>query len=515
MSTTDNDQQQQQTSTNTGSEELVGPSKKELKKLAKKNEKKMKKSEVSEGKVEVQPVEKENVSSTMGIEEEAHVGATIIYVPANCDESEALKVAIGCALFATKTDDETANVTLQVMSVVPSCSGTSLSSSTTTMPVLMVTRTPPQAAVIIRGGNAILTYLASLSSSSSSLVSPDPMVEEWLEWEQQVLRNVICNSAGATPTKISALLQYLDQALLLGGDTSTVLQHRQELTSIADVALLSTLAASILPKLGNISDIPHSVQHYLDYHASLISSAQQVLAQLKPSVSWNPKDPSLDRAVEASFADAIRTAFPSLSEEDTVTILKVQKCTSVKNGHYQCNSAMPIFALLKANTTVSSTHPTWKTPHEVAKAIMDAIPIDHPIIDATRLSVTGPGFILCHLTPRYLQSWVNQLKRAAIPPAHMQKQTVVVDFSSPNIAKEMHVGHLRSTIIGESVCRIFEYCGNRVIRMNHLGGMSCLHIFIACIRVDYKINLFDYVFLYTFFFFVNGIDWGTQFGKHI
>jgi arginyl-tRNA synthetase len=46
---------------------------------------------------------------------------------------------------------------------------------------------------------------------------------------------------------------------------------------------------------------------------------------------------------------------------------------------------------------------------------------------------------------------------------------VVVDFSSPNIAKEMHVGHLRSTIIGESVCRILEYMGNEVVRTNHVG----------------------------------------------
>ena len=49
------------------------------------------------------------------------------------------------------------------------------------------------------------------------------------------------------------------------------------------------------------------------------------------------------------------------------------------------------------------------------------------------------------------------------------KQTVVVDFSSPNIAKEMHVGHLRSTIIGESVCRILELCGADVKRVNHVG----------------------------------------------
>lgn len=507
MNTTDNDQQQQQTSTSAGSEEVVGPSKKELKKLAKKNEKKMKKSEATEEKVDV---EKETTSSSfaMGIQEEAHVVTTIVYVPANCDESEALKVAIGCALFATKTDDESLKVSLLGMSVVPPCSGTSLSSFT--MPVLLVARNPPQAAVIIRGGNAILTYLASLSPTS--LVSSDPMVEEWLEWEQHVLRNEIGDNTTANSANLLVLLQYLDQALLLGGDTNTVLQHRQELTSIADVALISTLSTSLYPTIMSRNDIPHSVQHYLEYHASLISSAKRTLTQLKPSFCWNPNDPSLDRAVEASFADAIRTAFPSLSKEDTVSILKVQKCTSVKNGHYQCNSAMPIFALLKGTTTVGTTA-TWKTPHEVAKAILDAIPIDHPIIDASRLSVTGPGFILCHLTPPYLQAWVNQLVRAAIPPTHLEKQTVVVDFSSPNIAKEMHVGHLRSTIIGESVCRIFEYCGNRVIRMNHLGGKYA-RVFIACLFLREFIELTKLTKPFPLHIFIfNGIDWGTQFGK--
>jgi arginyl-tRNA synthetase len=49
------------------------------------------------------------------------------------------------------------------------------------------------------------------------------------------------------------------------------------------------------------------------------------------------------------------------------------------------------------------------------------------------------------------------------------KQVITVDFSSPNIAKEMHVGHLRSTIIGESICRIFEYIGHTCNRTNHVG----------------------------------------------
>ena len=50
-----------------------------------------------------------------------------------------------------------------------------------------------------------------------------------------------------------------------------------------------------------------------------------------------------------------------------------------------------------------------------------------------------------------------------------EKKKVLVDFSSPNIAKEMHVGHLRSTIIGDTICRILEFCGHETLRVNHVG----------------------------------------------
>lgn len=392
-------------STSTGEKEAVGPSKKELKKMAKKSEKKMKKSEAA-AEVEQTPTVNNKNSSTVEVQEEE--AGIKVYVPAICEESEALKAAIGCTLLLNNNDK---NIKLQVTSVVPPCSNT-FSSST---PILVVKKTPQ---VIIYGGNAILTYL-----SPSNL---NPTVDEWLEWEQHVLKNASGSTAATT-----AALQYLEQALSQGGDTNTVLKHRQEPMSVADVVIISTLTTTLLPKILTAGiHVPPSVQHYMDCHASVVSSAKQTLLHQQPSYLWNPEDPSLDRAVEATFADAIRTAFSSLSEKDLVSILKVQKCTSVKNGQYQCNSAMPIFAFLKATTTT-----TWKSPHEVAKAIIDAIPCDHPIIDASRLTVTGPGFILCHLTPSYLQAWVNKLLVAAIPPIHVQKQTIVVDFSSPNIAK--------------------------------------------------------------------------------
>jgi len=61
----------------------------------------------------------------------------------------------------------------------------------------------------------------------------------------------------------------------------------------------------------------------------------------------------------------------------------------------------------------------------------------------------------------------SMMENFSYPESKTQK--IVVDFSSPNIAKEMHVGHLRSTIIGESICRIFEFMGNDVVRTNHVG----------------------------------------------
>lgn len=78
--------------------------------------------------------------------------------------------------------------------------------------------------------------------------------------------------------------------------------------------------------------------------------------------------------------------------------------------------------------------------------------------------------ILLQLHPNYHQEEINTILRNGLVLEQVkQKEKVVVDFSSPNIAKEMHVGHLRSTIMGESICRVLEYLGDEVVRVNHLG----------------------------------------------
>ena len=82
-----------------------------------------------------------------------------------------------------------------------------------------------------------------------------------------------------------------------------------------------------------------------------------------------------------------------------------------------------------------------------------------------QVEVAGPGFINIHLKKRVVTSLLRDiLVKGVQPPPVGQRKRCVVDFSSPNIAKEMHVGHLRSTIIGDSICRMLEFVGHDVLR---------------------------------------------------
>jgi len=146
----------------------------------------------------------------------------------------------------------------------------------------------------------------------------------------------------------------------------------------------------------------------------------------------------------------------------------LSRSTRVGFGHYQFNGAMALSKVLKLN------------PREIAQKIVDAVDLDD---EAETLEVAGPGFINIYLKPR----WLAQQLQAANADARLgieaeQQQTVVVDYSAPNLAKEMHVGHLRSTIIGDAVAKTLEFLGHKVIRQNHMGdwgtqfGMLLAHL---------------------------------------
>jgi arginyl-tRNA synthetase len=128
-----------------------------------------------------------------------------------------------------------------------------------------------------------------------------------------------------------------------------------------------------------------------------------------------------------------------------------------KLGDYQINAAMALAKRL------------GKKPREVAEPLAEAIATDACIASA---EVAGPGFVNLRLDDGWLAARLTEdsldRDRDGVPPTDAP-ETVVVDFSSPNIAKQMHVGHLRSTIIGDAICRTLRFAGHRVIGDNHLG----------------------------------------------
>jgi arginyl-tRNA synthetase len=134
----------------------------------------------------------------------------------------------------------------------------------------------------------------------------------------------------------------------------------------------------------------------------------------------------------------------------------VRATADPKFGDYQANGCM---ALAKA---------LGKNPRELAAAVREAVDLE-PL--AGKPEIAGPGFLNVRLHDEWLAAALADL---LVDDAHGltapgAPRTVVVDFSSPNVAKPMHVGHLRSTVIGDSLARIFEALGHRVVRDNHLG----------------------------------------------
>ena len=138
-------------------------------------------------------------------------------------------------------------------------------------------------------------------------------------------------------------------------------------------------------------------------------------------------------------------------------------------GDYQANGVMGAAKKLKTN------------PRELATKVVEQLDLEGI---ASKIELAGPGFINIHLDPVWMASQLVKVAgddKLAVSQRATPKQ-VVVDYSAPNLAKEMHVGHLRSTIIGDAVVRAIEFRGDKVIRQNHMGdwgtqfGMLLAHL---------------------------------------
>lgn len=178
------------------------------------------------------------------------------------------------------------------------------------------------------------------------------------------------------------------------------------------------------------------------------------------------------RAVREAFTKAIQSAFPGPISEGHDAVIST---SDPKFGDYQCNSAMALFKKHKALLGEKG----MTSPKAVGEAIQShlapyvADPSEAEASSASKLfakAATAPqGFVTVILNGEWLANALLPFVTNPITYTASERMNVLVDMSSPNIAKDMHVGHLRSTIIGESTARILEFSGHDVMRANHLG----------------------------------------------
>jgi arginyl-tRNA synthetase len=171
----------------------------------------------------------------------------------------------------------------------------------------------------------------------------------------------------------------------------------------------------------------------------------------------------------AADLDAALSGVAAAAGLDPAKFVPGVRSADPKHGDYQANGVLAYAKQAGAN------------PRTLAGQLVAAVPAG--LREVCDISIAGPGFINFTLKPAALLGWLqaHPSRDALAAGAHRVRagQTWVVDYSSPNTAKQMHVGHLRSVVIGEALCRLQAFCGAKVIRDNHIG------------------------------------DWGTQFGKLI
>jgi len=161
--------------------------------------------------------------------------------------------------------------------------------------------------------------------------------------------------------------------------------------------------------------------------------------------------PNIQHLLDSRVTAAMRAAFP-----DAEAPAIVQSSQDPRFGDYQANGAMALAKLLKMK------------PRDVAAAIIARLDVSDL---ADKVEIAGPGFINITLRREWVAAEIGRInadERLGVPQA-AKPETVVVDYSAPNLAKEMHVGHLRSTIIGDALARMLDFAGHTVVRQNHVG----------------------------------------------
>lgn len=170
----------------------------------------------------------------------------------------------------------------------------------------------------------------------------------------------------------------------------------------------------------------------------------------------------IEKYIEEVFMTAIHKLYP----DKELKPIEISIATNEKFGDFQTNFAMMNSKIIGGN------------PRKIAEEIVAEIGTSNHLIE--KLEIAGPGFINIFLKDEYLGEYVSKMTTEKFEYTELNtKGDVIIDYSSPNIAKRMHIGHLRSTIIGDAVKRLYNFLGYHTVADNHIG------------------------------------DWGTQFGKLI
>ena len=162
---------------------------------------------------------------------------------------------------------------------------------------------------------------------------------------------------------------------------------------------------------------------------------------------------SLLEILRKQVTNAIKEAFEDRFKH--IQLADIAPCVKEEFGHYQCNSPLRLSRELKEN------------PRLIAEKIINHFK-ERDLY--SKIEIAGPGFINFTFSKEALSVELEKQSRDSLLGVRApKKERMIVEFSSPNVAKELHVGHLRSTIIGDSLARLFEFLGHDVLRLNHIG----------------------------------------------
>ncbi len=195
--------------------------------------------------------------------------------------------------------------------------------------------------------------------------------------------------------------------------------------------------------------------------------------------------------ISAKLEEALHRAFLKVFPTDN----RSSKTSSILTSSSLVPASKPEFGDFQINCALALAKEIKQSPRDIAQQIVDQLKNDDDFLKICNPpSIAGPGFINLSINSTTLISEIHirlNDKRLGVPLKEFSNKKieekrnhnrVIIDFSSPNIAKEMHVGHLRSTIIGDCLARVLEFCGYEVLRINHVGdwgtqfGMLITHL---------------------------------------